>query len=100
MSGQARGCPDTALATDVGTFGNYDVVASHLDLGVRTFPRFMVDVDGDQRADFCRVDLPDDTAIAIRARRVNRDDYGGSDGWQRFYGKVDGRVDAPPSSRL
>ncbi|MEM9556560.1 MAG: hypothetical protein AAGC60_20040 [Acidobacteriota bacterium] len=40
------------------------------------------------------VDLPADTPIAIRTTRVNRNYYGGSDVWQRFYGEIDGRFDA------
>ncbi|MEM9553079.1 MAG: reprolysin-like metallopeptidase [Acidobacteriota bacterium] len=44
-----------ALATASGTFGTNDVVSSGLDVGYDHMPRLMADVNGDRRADYCRV---------------------------------------------
>ncbi|MEM7588358.1 MAG: M12 family metallo-peptidase, partial [Acidobacteriota bacterium] len=43
-----------AAATASGTFGQYDVNSSGLDLGYGHLPTFMADVDADGRADYCR----------------------------------------------
>lgn len=41
--------------SDGKTFGQYDFNSAKLDLGHAEFPRFMADVNGDGKADFCRL---------------------------------------------